>query len=456
MVVGRGESGGKGSHGAGKVESVRTSDGGDRSAGLTSRFRRLFARSTPTLVHADPDSASHSEALVPHPGDRCSNCRRLLDGRFCAHCGQKATELRQPIRQFVGEAFTEYFGFDGRLWTSLRELLVHPGRLTLAYLDGRRVRYLRPLRLYLSATLLFFFLLTVLDPVDKVEGLMSRGVRTEQPTGERTAAARVAQIDSALVEFAAGGEGRRGVLDSLTAVADSVSRVVVSETGDLEALSEAIDSQRDSLIQYARLERRVRQLRWQRDQLAVLPPDTLIRIEDWDRASEFIFPQGDIDLVMPDWMPRSRPVERLLQSRTSEQRAAALGDFVRNALGRLPTVMFLLLPVFALLLKLIYLRRGWFYSEHLVFALHTHAFAFLVFSALAVLIGFLGDATWVKWIARVLLLSLPIYFYVAQKRVYGQSWVKTGAKAVVLGGLYGIALFWGFILAVVLATTVGG
>lgn len=406
--------------------------------------------------------SSDSSAFAPTPSvpaspDRsegeCANCGASLDGAFCAACGQKATVLRQPLHQFLGEAFTEYFGFDGRLWTSLRALLLHPGRLTRAYFAGQRVRYLRPLRLYLSATLLFFFLLSVLDPVEQVQGLVSRGLDTEQQTGLRSAAARVAQIDSALTTFSANLVRRERLVDSLRTAADSVRRGATSaeELAELENLGETVASARDSLGEYEGLDRRVRQLRWQRAQLAALPPDSMIRVEDWDRASQFIFPQNGVDINLPAWMPRSRPMQQLMQSRTSEQRAAALADFVRNALGQLPTVMFLLLPVFALLLKLIYVRRGWFYSEHLVFALHTHAFAFLVFAVIAILVGFGGDAVWATVAVRGLMLTLPVYFFVAQKRVYGQNWLKTGAKAVLLGGMYALVVLSGMILAIALA-----
>ena len=114
--------------------------------------------------------------------------------------------------------------------------------------------------------------------------------------------------------------------------------------------------------------------------------------------------------------------------------------------------MFLLLPVFALLLKLVYVRRDWFYSEHLVFALHTHAFAFLVFAVIAALLGFSGGAAWAGIVSQLLLVGIPLYFFVAQKRVYGQGWLKTGVKALLLGWVYGFLLVMGMVLAILLAS----
>lgn len=93
--------------------------------------------------------------LLPY----CRNCHYTLAHprpRFCGHCGQE-TDLHPPS---VKEMFTEYLGhyvaFDGPLWRTLWALICLPGHLTNAYFHGRRRRYVLPLRVYLSASFLFF------------------------------------------------------------------------------------------------------------------------------------------------------------------------------------------------------------------------------------------------------------------------------------------------------------
>ena len=124
----------------------------------------------------------------------------------------------------------------------------------------------------------------------------------------------------------------------------------------------------------------------------------------------------------------------------------------------MPTVLFLILPVFALLLKLLYVRRGWYYSEHLVFGLHTHAFAFAVFTVIAALAS-LGGAFKASGapgvVAVVLLVSIPLYFLIAQKRVYRQGWGRTVLKAVALGTVYQFAIYVGLAAVVLLAAALG-
>ncbi|MGH8798694.1 MAG: DUF3667 domain-containing protein, partial [Casimicrobiaceae bacterium] len=83
-------------------------------------------------------------------------CGAAAGGAYCPHCGQE-TRLRLPtLREFLREAAGRYVAFDGRFWRTVAALLLHPGFLTREYLDGRRRRYIRPARMYLFATLIFF------------------------------------------------------------------------------------------------------------------------------------------------------------------------------------------------------------------------------------------------------------------------------------------------------------
>ena len=92
--------------------------------------------------------------------------------------------------------------------------------------------------------------------------------------------------------------------------------------------------------------------------------------------------------------------------------------------------MFVLLPVFALMLKLLYVRRRRFYAEHFVFLLHVHAFVYMIFAALLVMRGVFTLPT---WLALSALLWVGIYIFVAMRRVYGQGRGITLVKYWLLG-----------------------
>jgi len=87
----------------------------------------------------------------------CNNCGASLRGRWCHQCGQKRLESRD--RQFghlLGQFAHELFHSDGKLPSTFGALLFRPGKLTRAYLDGQRVRYLKPIALFLLINLIYF------------------------------------------------------------------------------------------------------------------------------------------------------------------------------------------------------------------------------------------------------------------------------------------------------------
>lgn len=90
------------------------------------------------------------------PPSACLNCGATLSGPFCAACGQRDIPPYPSVRELVIDAFWELSGWDGRFVSTVRELFRHPGKLTREFLEGRRARYLSPLRLYLMASLVYF------------------------------------------------------------------------------------------------------------------------------------------------------------------------------------------------------------------------------------------------------------------------------------------------------------
>ena len=94
-------------------------------------------------------------ASGPEGPARCHNCETPLAGPFCHACGQPDQPLDLPARAIARGALGDVFAWDGRFWGTVRLLLARPGFLACEWADGRRVRYIAPLRLYVIATLAF-------------------------------------------------------------------------------------------------------------------------------------------------------------------------------------------------------------------------------------------------------------------------------------------------------------
>lgn len=126
-----------------------------------------------------------------------------------------------------------------------------------------------------------------------------------------------------------------------------------------------------------------------------------------------------------------------------------------------PTVLFVLLPVFALMLKIFYIFKRRLYMEHLIVAMHSHAFlmlSVLVLVMLGVLRAWITPhANWVGVPFRLLETAawiwIFVYLWLMQKRVYRQGWFMTNLKYWSLGFCYTILLGFGFVFVALLSLT---
>lgn len=305
---------------------------------------------------------------VPPP--QCANCDADLTGPFCARCGQRNTNLAVSIRVLARDFADEYFAVDSRLFRSAIALIFRPGFLTRQYLIGRRERFVRPLRLYLVASLAFFFTFSLF-------------ARPSLRLGIEAPDASIRQ----LIEQGLEQERAQAGLEADTIPVTGVEPAAAAEqtaVGDAADTLSAADRPRPWHISLAE------------------------RVETLGNMS-----------------PRQ------------------LGDALVAGFERqLPRTMFVLLPAFALILKLLYVRRHWYYAEHFVFTLHFHAFAFTIF----LLLLLLPDGWWTSW----LLFCCVLYLFLAMHRVYRQSVWRTALKFSLLTSLYATLL----VLAVIASAVI--
>jgi uncharacterized protein DUF3667 len=160
--------------------------------------------------------------------------------------------------------------------------------------------------------------------------------------------------------------------------------------------------------------------------------------------------KGGNNGVLFDLPPQSRVFGHWYETAVARAKADPQA-FGHAVFGNIPRSFFVLLPMFALLLKLFY--RSHYYIEHVVFALYYHAFVFSGFTL--ILIFGAGNA----WMLRPLRIAIGLamgawmaaYLPLALRRVYHGSWPMTLLKVVGLGVIYAMVMIAAMVVAMFVA-----
>jgi hypothetical protein len=172
----------------------------------------------------------------------CPNCSASVSGHFCHQCGQETVLHPPSAREFMHEFIGHYVAIEGKLWKSLGLLLFRPGRLTLEYINGRRVRYVQPLRMYLTFSLIFFAVLKF-----AMHDAITVGDGTRHPPAAAAQGAHQlpAKPDAGLVKEDHPGE----IVDGMHSVSDWVRPHSAYLAGKVEHFGELSFDQRKELLE---------------------------------------------------------------------------------------------------------------------------------------------------------------------------------------------------------------
>ena len=346
----------------------------------------------------------------------CENCGAELQGHWCGQCGQPAIEYRRSFRYVVADLLNEFLNWDSKFFTTIALLIVKPWRLTNEFLAGKRVRYVNPLRLYLLASILFFFAVNY----------GAKGIRidpTKFPDEKRAeVAAAIAdkrsEIEAELKKDNLTPEQRQKVqkaLDYLTKPTPSATTTPTSE----ETPS---------------------------------PTPAPTASPTGEAGKETYGPVGDRPFVVFDDAKSTTPFERWIESRAKEkmgEHGTKMGLFISTLFSNLPYMMLCCIPLFALVLKLLYIRRRLFYIDHLIYALHIHSFFYaavmLIVVATIALVRFAPGAI-AGWVIALLWIAFVIQIFLSIRYVYQQGWFLSIFKFFFGGFVYLMVLIFALAL----------
>lgn len=402
----------------------------------------------PTPAPAATTPPPLARPAVAEAGETCPNCGAATWGEFCFACGQPRKGLIRRFTSIMGDFLDTVFSIDNRLLRTLGPLYFKPGHLTMEYIAGRRVRYVTPFRLFFFLCVLSFLALKLYTAntggaINFGDGAQSR---VESAMSE-------AEVDARLAEGLEGiAKGREGLRVGMSAAQAPLATVTKADENLAKAekdLREAAEERRAWLAEVAKARAEGR-----------VPPE-----DPSDGMGSINFGDGPWDAeknpVRLSWLPDlandaintrlGRAQEALRHARDDPQ------PLIEAFFGAIPPATFVLVPLFALFLKFMYMFQRRLYMEHLLVALHSHAFIFLsllLLTLVEVVRGFVGDghawlATSLDWASYAMAWWVPIYLFAAQKRIYRQGWIATIFKFSVVGVAYTVLLGFGLALAVV-------
>ena len=327
----------------------------------------------------------------------------------------------------VGQALAETFETDSRLWATLRALFVRPGHLSAEFSRNRRASYLPPFRLYLFSSIVFFFALSM--SIDLPEGPGEARAFFADGDGPRS------EVRERLRERGDAPSGADG--DAKEQGGDEAPRFTMQFDLDEDDLGvEGLDDARgprytptpeqlavmERFVEIFDEERRRRLERVLRGPLAKTVWEnveslTVQGVAEVDRVGLYVLGQV-IDFLHDPW--------------------AAAQTWIEN----LPVAMFCVLPLFGLLLKMFYPSR--YYAEHIVFAMHIHTVAFIVFTVMMLVPE---GANLDDWVSLALFVGFAVYQFLALRNYYGGGILATAIKYCLLGGAYSLLLLIAFLAA---------
>lgn len=159
---------------------------------------------------------------------------------------------------------------------------------------------------------------------------------------------------------------------------------------------------------------------------------------EYDSAQDAL-PESERD----GWFVRKMQYRSLeLNEKYKTRKREFISDFGESFAANTPKVLFFLLPIFALLLKLLYIRRDFYYSEHLVLSIYFYNFFFAA-GSITLLLELIPGLDWISIVMTIIVIS---YLFLAMKNVYKQGWGKTMVKYLLLSVSFLICLGIGLVV----------
>jgi hypothetical protein len=346
--------------------------------------------------------------LTERKEKNCLNCNAIVQGRYCQVCGQENIVPQDTFRHLVLHFIYDITHFDGKFFDTLKYLIVKPGFLSKEYIAGRRAKYLNPIRMYVFTSAIFFLIFFAMkgDTVVKITG--------NQPLSP-------AQRDSMIVEM---------------------EKEFLQNTADSSPYY-ALNILRDT----NRKEVRVADL--------VVESGGFIIMSPWGKSYKDQRAYDSVQRSMPrgerdGWLKRTWNKKAYgIKETYGKDPVLGIKSFTNSLVHKFPYLLFFSLPLFALVLKLLYLRnKKVLYAGHAIFSIHQYIFSFIliltimIFDELKKPTGF----SFLGVIGIILMAVWPLHLLLSMKHFYRQGWFVTILKMIALN-IFGLVIIFALFIA---------
>jgi hypothetical protein len=340
----------------------------------------------------------------------CKNCSSEFAGQFCSFCGQRYHEHKESFGELVYEFLSDFFHYDSRFFKTIIPLLFLPGKLTKSYNAGRQRSQFHPIRLCIFSSFVYFFLFFYFN---RVGTAFENKVKNDQAIIGADSIKQVNPEDSlklSIPQFSGSSVKKK--------IQPDVPKVnPVSEKKNLITLKDS--TIQDSTTFKSHI-------------------DSLLRNKV--TPSQYLAQQKMLGKERRAGYFKRILTVRLLEINLigEEGKNEFLNKLIETFLHNIPKLLFFLLPVFALFLKLLYMRKKeFYYVDHAILSLHYFSFVFL----LLIFSNYILNKIFATSVFTSLaFLWMSFYLLIAMKRLYGQGWGKTIGKYIALGFLCSLAL----------------
>lgn len=356
----------------------------------------------------------------------CLNCGTILQGKFCHNCGQENLEMKESFGHMLNHAISDYFHFDYQFFHTLKPLFFKPGKLTTEYNSGHRAQYLHPVKMYIFISLVFFVLFFKPGKHDKNEQNKEANTEVKTPDTTKNALHNAINKNKSLTP-----DQKKALVDNINAyLPDTLNKEINA------------DLKKDSK------KREVRKTYNYNEGLAIYDDDKVDQFENYEAymADQAKLPNNK----------RDNYLERYIVNKTFDWKAQGKNGqevLFEGLKHNAPKIMFLLLPLFALILKLAFWGNHKLYVEHIIYAIHLHCFLFLFLIIVMILKMMIPDS-WevvVSLIETAATFIIIWYIYRSLRIVYNRSRWRTISKMIGVSFMY--SLVFGLSVFVIIVIT---